>query len=390
MPLKPSQILNRLNAKRSDFENFDKTAQESFETYLQALKQASQESASELLERLQGVATSDRGAEPLEPVGHYSYWVIPFQLSWQNREQSYQWVRDRIAGVSTFAVDGSQIYPSKDLSIPIALVQIGWYENFHTSDGNYEKDVEVDVMTPSDLKVSSGSEPVDRKVNMHRFEMETNRLIRYMQERAGYENCLAFFDGSLIVTFADAFDETTRNHYIDCVVNLLQASEHYQVPLIGYIDTSYASDLTLMLQRLFNLPEASSLQDAALLGRLMKWGDRTPLFRSRRPGILSRYPTKLSSQIAFTYLKAHDGFPVRLELPLWIYEAQLHEQIIDWVRCEIIVGGGYPYAIETADQTAVLKSEDRQIFYRLLQDWAEEENLNLRLSRKMVSKARRR
>ncbi len=390
MPLKPSQILNRLNAKRSDFENFDKTAQEAFETYLRALKRASQESANELLERLQGVATSDRGAEPLEPVGHYSHWVIPFQLSWQNREQSYQWARDRIAGVSTFAVDGSQIYPGKDLSIPIALVQIGWYENFHTSDGDYEKDVEVDVMTPSDLKVSSGSEPVDRKVNMHRFEMETNRLIRYMQERAGYENCLALFDGSLIVTFADAFDETTCNHYIDCVVNLLQASEHYHVPLIGYIDTSYASDLTLMLQRLFNLPEAPSLQDAALLGRLMKWGDRTPLFRSRRPGILSKYPAKLSSQIAFTYLKAHDGFPIRLELPLWIYEAQLHEQIIDWVRCEIIVGGGYPYAIETADQTAVLKSEDRQMFYRLLQDWAEEENLNLRLSRKMVSKARRR
>ncbi|WP_421656314.1 DNA double-strand break repair nuclease NurA [Leptothermofonsia sp. ETS-13] len=390
MPLKPAQILNRLNEKRSDFENFDKTAQEAFEIYLQALKEASQESADELLERLQGFTISDRGAEPLEPVGHYPHWVIPFQLAWQSREQSYQWVRDRIAGVSTFAVDGSQIYPGKDLSIPIALVQIGWFENFHTSDGDYDKDVEVDVMTPSDLKVSSGSEPVDRKVNMRRFEMETQRLIRYMKEREGCENCLAFFDGSLIVTFADAFDETTRNHYIDCVVNLLQASEDYRVPLIGYIDTSYASDLTLMLQRSFNLPEASSLQDAALVGRFMKWGDRTPLFRSRRPGILSKYPAKLSSQIAFTYLKAHDGFPIRLELPVWIYEAKLHKQIIDWVRCEIIVGGGYPYAIETADQTAVLKSEERQMFYRLLQDWAEEENLDLRLSRKMVSKARRR
>jgi hypothetical protein len=56
----------------------------------------------------------------------------------------------------------------------------------------------------------------------------------------------------------------------------------------------------------------------------------------------------------------------------------------------LIIGSGYPYAIETADQTAVLKTEDRQIFYRLLQDWADEEELNLRLSRKMVSKVRRR
>ena len=66
------------------------------------------------------------------------------------------------------------------------------------------------------------------------------------------------------------------------------------------------------------------------------------------------------------------------------------ERVIDWVRCEVIIGGGYPYVIETADQTAVLKMDDRQTFYRLLQEWAEEENLNLRLSRKMVSKVRRR
>lgn len=390
MPLRPSQIVNKLNAKRADFETFDKTAQASFEVYRRALQDASLETSEELLERLKLVANSDRGAEPLEPLGDCPNWVIPSNLVWQSREQSHHWVRDRIAGVSTFAVDGSQVYPGKDLSIPIALVQIGWYENFHTSDGDYEKDVEVDVMTPGDLKVSSGSEPVDRKVNMRRFEMETRRLVRYMEEREDCTHCLAFLDGSLIVTFADAFDENTRIHYINCVVDLLQASNQHHVPLIGYIDTSYASDLVLMLQHLFDLPAAPSLHDTALLGRFMKWGDRTPLFRCRRPGILSKYPATLASEIAFTYLKAHEGFPVRLEIPLWIYEAGLHEQVIDWVRCEIIIGGGYPYAIETADQTAVLQTSDRQMFYKVLQDWAEQEELNLRLSRKMVSKARRR
>jgi len=60
------------------------------------------------------------------------------------------------------------------------------------------------------------------------------------------------------------------------------------------------------------------------------------------------------------------------------------------VRCEIIIGQGYPYAIETADQTAVLTTEDRQTFYRLLQEWANQEDLKLRFSRKMMSKARRR
>jgi hypothetical protein len=79
-----------------------------------------------------------------------------------------------------------------------------------------------------------------------------------------------------------------------------------------------------------------------------------------------------------------------LELPLWVYEAGLADRVIDWVRGEVVVGSGYPYVIETADQVAVVKNEDRQVFYRILQDWAQEENLKLRLSRKMVSKVRRR
>lgn len=299
------------------------------------------------------------------------------------------WVRDRLMGVATFAVDGSQIYPSKDISLPVALVQIGWYENRHLPQGQYEKDIDLDVMTPAELKVSHSGDPVDRRVNMRRFEMETQRLIQYMEERAGCGECLVFFDGALVVTFAEAFEDETRRFYVDCMAQLLQASDKYQIPLVGYIDTSYARDLTVMLQRLYQLPEAPSIHDAPLIGRSLQWGDRTPLFLCRRAGILQQYPAN-TNRIAFTYLKAHDGFPVRLEFPAWMERSGLTTKVLDWIRCEVIIGQGYPYAIETADQTAVLKAEDRQIFYRLLQDWAAEEALNLRLSRKMVSKVRRR
>lgn len=389
MTLKPAQVLHQLNAKRADFGSFDESARNALEIYRTALAKTAQTDLPVLSKQLAQYGSYDRGAEPLEEVEAAPNWIIPSRLEWQNREDSLTWVRDRLTGVATFAVDGSQIYPSKDLSIPIALVQIGWYENFHTANGRYDKDIALEVMTPGDLKVSTGGEPVDRRVNMRRFQLETERLIQYMEDRAGWGDCLAFLDGSLVVTFAEAFDDATRKHYINCVLRLLQASETYRIPLVAYIDTTYARDLTLMLQRLANLPEAPTLHDAPLLGKFMKWGDRTPLFRCRRPGILADYPSQ-GDQIAFTYLKAHEGYPVRLELPIWIYEAGIHDQVLDWVRSEIIVGQGYPYAIETADQTAVLKTEDRQVFYRILQDWAATEQLNLRLSRKMVSKARRR
>jgi hypothetical protein len=390
MPLKPTQILSQLSQKRQDFDQFDKSAMVALQHYRAALWDASQNTAGLLLEQLAEVGLHDRGAEPLEPWQDAPNWVMASGLQWQSREASMAWVRDRLSNVSTFAVDGSQIYPSKDLSIPVALVQIGWYENRHAIGQDYVKDIDLEVMTPSDLKVSSSAEPVDRRVNMRRFEMETQRLIQYLKERSGSRDCLAFLDGSLVATFAEAFDESTRQFYVKCIVRLLQATEQYRVPLVAYIDTTYARDLTIMLQRLYDLPDVAAIHDAPLFGKFMAWGDRTPLFRCRRSGILRDYPSALGSQIGFAYLKAHDGFPVRLEFPLWVYEAGQIEQIFDWVRSEIVVGGGYPYVIETADQTAVLQASDRQYFYRLLQDWAEDEHLNLRLSRKMVSKARRR
>jgi hypothetical protein len=122
----------------------------------------------------------------------------------------------------------------------------------------------------------------------------------------------------------------------------------------------------------------------------MTWGDRTPLFRCDRGGILTQYGA-YGDRIGFAYLKTtRDGYPVRLEMPLWMGESGQLTRYLNWVRAEVIVGGGYPYGIETADQTAVLQGQDKQVFYRVLQDWTERQAINLRLSRKMVSKQRRR
>jgi hypothetical protein len=111
--------------------------------------------------------------------------------------------------------------------------------------------------------------------------------------------------------------------------------------------------------------------------------------RCQRP-ILQEYYLDQNDRVGYLYLKTHDGYPARLELPLWIAEAGRLDTILDWVRGEVIIGSGYPYVIETADQVAVLQADDRYHFYRILQDWAEQQGIHLRLSRKMVSKVRRR
>lgn len=312
MPLKPSQVLQILQEKQADFKDFNQKAFQVLQEYRHALAEVAEQSETELTSALQNQIAP--GARPLEPLGKFPHWVIPANLNWQNREQSLEWVRDRLTGVATFAVDGSQIFPSKDLSLPVALVQVGWFENPHLPLGTYEKDVMLDVMTPAELETHSSQRPVDRQVNMRRFEMEIERLIQYMEAHPACQDCLVFLDGSLVATFAEAFDSECRGFYVNCLLELLRASQRGRVPLVAYIDTSYARDLTQMLQRLRNLPDAPSLYDAQLLDRYMTWGDRTPLFLCDRGaetsgrGILGDYQEQARS-IAFTYLKTHEVTP---------------------------------------------------------------------------------
>ena len=377
MSTRPSQILQLLQQRQADFRAFDQRLFQGLQDYRRSMQ------------RLPEMA--DHGVV-VESLANSRAGFFPWMLQWNSREDSLNWVRDCLTGVATFAVDGSQIYPSKDFSIPVALVQIGWFENRHEPQGNYEKDIRLDLLTPLQLRDSQGDRSEDggdRQVNMRRFEMETERLQEYMEAHAGDRRCLVFLDGSLVATFAQSFEPEMRSFYSRCLRDLLRSSEDNRVPLVAYVDTSYAKDLTEQLQRWFALPEVSSVHDAQILHPLMQWGDRTPLLRCQRK-ILQEFYGEQQDRIGYLYLKTHDGYPARLELPLWIAENDRLEEILEWVRGEVIIGGGYPYVIETADQVAVLQTDDRYTFYRLVQDWAEQEGISLRLSRKMVSKSRRR
>ena len=395
MAIKPSQIQHVLSQKRADFASFN----ESTSSYLTQYRSA-WESWVNLGDKGRDSwvksQAGDIGARPLEPVKTQSSGIIRSQLAWDNREQSLAWVNDHLANVTTFAVDGSQVFPQKDFSIPIALVQIGWFENHHCAAGRYEKDILLDVMTPKDL-VADRSQPMDRWINMRRFSMEVQKLTDYIKSAKDKaladgrdpEKCLVFFDGSLVLTFASMLDDNLRVPYVQQVLGLLHASQRYEVPLVGYVDTAQSNDITTLLRLTQELDTTRTVHDAKLMNRLMDWGDRTPLMICDRGGILSEYGDQFN-RIAFTYLKTNANYPARLELPKWVWDTGRAESVINQVRAEVIVGNGYPYALETADQTAVLQSRDRQIFYRILQDWAAKENLQLRLSQKMMSKARRR
>ncbi len=395
MPVSSGQIKALLDQKREAFSAFSRAKFELLHAYSRSWVNFADLPLAQQMTQLPPLPTPV-GARPLEAIAAEKG-ILPFFFAesgpgvdrWTNREQSAQWVQTVLEEITTFAVDGSQISPGKDISIPIALLQIGWFENPHSATRPYQKDVRVDLMTPAELGPNP-AQPIERRVNIRRFQMEVARLVEYINACPDPDRTLVFFDGALVVTFAEAFDQESQTAYVQSILSLLEASDRRRVPLVGYVDTSYAHDLTTLLHHAYGLEATEGIHDAQLLARLMEWGDRTAVFQCDRGGILDQYEA-YGDQIAFTYLKTtRDGYPVRLEMPRWMWESGAMTRYLNWVRGEVIIGGGYPYSIETADQTAVLQGQDKHLFLRVLQDWAEREEINLRLSRKMVSKQRRR
>jgi hypothetical protein len=122
--------------------------------------------------------------------------VLRFGQRFTDHEAARGWA-ECLRGTTTFAVDGSQLLPWRDASIPIALVQAGLFENPHTQavdTARYTKDVVTELLTPDDLLAAVPD--VDARsgealgystqvVHLRRFELEIDTLIARMRRPTG-------------------------------------------------------------------------------------------------------------------------------------------------------------------------------------------------------------
>lgn len=387
------RVIAALEAKADRFAGYELALSDALAAYQQALAELEGLSQAEVEARLAGIPWP--GARPTTEHDQHQSIIVPFDQTWTNHEQARAWARGMLVGAPTIAVDGSQITPSKDISVPVGAVQIGWYANPHCADQDYTKDISFEVLAPDEL-ADEDEEIVgfpDWRVNARRFILECEKLVEAMQAaRDAAVKPVCFFDGSLIVSFVQHLLPERQRLYVDALMALLTASEECRVPLVGYIDTSYANDLAAMLDALAGRRTRQRISDGALLRSRMKWGDRTVAYIcAREDRVLPVDGSKYYDRVILVYLKTTaDRPPARLDLPRWLLEAGELERTLDVVRAECVVGNGYPYAAETADAAAVITMQDRERFYRLFQEFAEKEGLPLRFSRKAVSKYRRR
>lgn len=326
------------------------------------------------------------GAQRVEP----GPVVIPFSHTWTSLQEARRWAVERLRGVATVAVDGSQIAASKEFGVPISLVQVAFFENYHRPDRPYIKDVRDEVLMPDD-RGEEMEEYVfaESFLNQRRFALEMEVAAERMTALPADPVPLCLIDGSLVLSFIGRSMEAVQRAYLVPLLSLLGTSERRRVPLAGYIDLSYAADVVNLLRLTCDLPPAPVF-DAQVLTENMAPLDRSAVFACARGDVLPLYGTH-AHDICFVYLKAgSERLPARIDFPRWIWEAGLIDHMTDVIRAEIIVGGGYPYALETADATAVLTMEDRLRFYDLYRSFARQSGLPASIPRKTASKLARR
>jgi len=386
------KVAQALAAKKALFGNYHGEHRRALADAHQTWRAAMALSRAELEARLQHIPWP--GARPTAEHGRTPDGIFRFPERWQNHEEARDWAQRVLLGVTTLAVDGSQIAPAREFSIPIGAVQVGWFENPHDPARPYTKDISFEVLAPQELAGEGEGDFPDAEVNWRRFQGECERLSAWMRAHRGQEpKPVCFFDGSLIVSFAQHMQPGRQQAHVRAVMDLLAASAESRVPLVGYVDTSYAADLTAMLAALDGRAAAGGLSDGALLRPLMHWGDRTAAWLcAREDGVQPPAGVpKYYDQVALLYLKTTAGnAPARLDLPRWVLEEGELERVVDIVRAECVVGNGYPYGAETADAVAVISAQDRERFYAAFQRFAEQEGLPLHFSRKAGSKLGRR
>lgn len=388
-PLYTDRVAAALSAKGTAFEGAQKEIREDLKQLQAALAAFAELPLSEVKARIGDLLRP--GAKPTTEQDSHPL-VVKFGQDWANHQQARAWAQEVLAGVPTFAADGSQIFPSRDMSVQVGLVQIGWFENAHDAQGTYEKDVAVEVLAGDDLN-RPPYEPgfAEREIEWRRFAGEVDRILAFVEAHAG-QRAVAFLDGTYILSFIRDMTPKRREAYIAKVQTVLARSEESGVPVVGFVDSSNTVDLVSLLSHLFEY-KGSRISDANLMRRHMDWGDRSRMFVcSRDDGVADDFvSTAYYEDVVFTYVQTSRSTPpARVELPKWVFEQGLHDWVLDVVRAECVVGVGYPYPLETADAVAVLSMQDRERFYRLFQEFAESRGIKVRFSRKSLSKRGRR
>jgi hypothetical protein len=221
-------------------------------------------------------------------------------------------------------------------------------------------------------------------VSLERSLLELQTLLqRSLDARQRGADVVALFDGSLISWSADKLPASFQESYSRRMVAAMEGFRDAEIPLIGYLSHSRASDVVNSL-RVSICPYEQSrcrdhcghlneedfpcsaiwpLSDRQLLNGKLDMHHRSALFMSGSPALKS---LPHEHKICFTYINT--GFEIaRLELPQWLFaKGNVLKNALSTVLSQAQKGKGYPVCLSEAHHLAVIRGGDRERFFALM------------------------
>lgn len=409
MPFNPETVLDDLRTHAEEIRAFVDDDSAAIQRYQTALLDAVAEYEREPLRNELG-AERFPGALPSREWDAHDEPTVSFVHAgeWDNHEAVNDYAKDVLEGVTTIAVDGSDLGPTEAFTVPLGLIQIAWNANHHHEDGAYDEGghtriLAPDVVTKTPDDADGIRYPDDRAPGHERYRAEGETVIECITKFADLDPPpVVIYDGPLVPTFANTYSPDVRDDtYRTTMARVLAVSDHHRVPIVGYSAGGSRTNVAKMLRRTYRdrLADEPFVADARIFdGFTNQWGDRSLTFVHRQDGTVDalettyrEQPYEFATDVLFAYLDIPGGNAMDyLEFPGWIQRDGLVDYVFDVVRAETGVGRGYPEVIQQADTNAVLDMEAKRRFMALVQNFADKQDLPIEWNAKTLSKERRR
>ena len=312
--------------------------------------------------------------------------------------------------ITVVATDGSQIFPDRHVDPMFFLLNVSQVAfQYGTKEPPLlettpELHFEGDLTDHIDARFGSLTTDL---VSALRDEMELAHLLdgaRTAQVEG--RPLLALADGTLIRWMIRGMNnEAVEDQLIARYTEYLEAFRAEERPLASYISMPATTEVVNLLRFVGgeleapappDLPERSEepaldgLLDRHVFAEMLGAGERSAVFGSTSH-IQAAYPPE--TRICYFYLKVPQsvgkGEIGRVELPAWVAERpalvdRLHAVLLR--ECE--KGDGYPLALAEAHERAVIRADEREAFFRLMERRLRQAGLGPTGSRKQRSKQR--
>ncbi len=308
---------------------------------------------------------------------------------------------------TVIATDGSQIFPDRHELSACHLINIGMIV-LHYGSG------ERPILTNHPLLFYRDQDtyrqwngnriPVNADViSALRGAFEIQELTQYADDAVQQRRTVAALtDGTLILWTLEGKPKEFQREILNFYLTSFEQCRQQHIPIMGYISQPTSADVINTL-RVAICPEEvtncdqcpykntgeerpcepiAGVNDAILFSSVLRHGERSTTFKSRSE-ILSDYK---QHTIYFFYLNVGAEI-VRIEIPKWVaYTPELLHLAHAVAYDQAQKGQGYPVSLAEAHEQAVIRGNEREQFYRLIEHLYVREGLEVAISRKSFKK----